>query len=185
MQEVQLKKELRKEMRVIRDQLDVDLKRQYDHWIRMVLRKLILEKNCKVVHAYLPMGSEIDISPLLKELLSMDVTVIAPKTLPNRKLENLVLHGLDQVEEGVYGTTHPSSGEIYDGPIDFIIIPGLAFDDDNYRLGYGGGYYDNFLMNHPESFKAGIYYPFQKVDNVPLEPHDQSLDIMIYNRHLL
>ena len=57
-----------------------------------------------------------------------------------------------------------------------IIVPGLAFDAQNYRLGYGGGYYDNFIVNHAQAKKIGIFYPFQKVEKVPVEAHDFPLD---------
>ena len=67
----------------------------------------------------------------------------------------------------------------FNGRYDLIIVPGLAFDNRNYRVGYGGGYYDNFLVMQPESFKVGIFYPFQKVDVVPVEPHDICLDTIL------
>ena len=56
----------------------------------------------------------------------------------------------------------------------------MSFDEYNYRLGYGAGYYDNFLVNHPNALKVGIFYPFQKVDKVPTEPHDVKLDEIFY-----
>ena len=128
------------------------------------------------------MGKEIDISPLLERLLAKGIRIITPKTLPKRKLENRVLTSLKDIEKGVFGTTHPAKANIYDGPFDLVIIPGLAFDNDLFRLGYGGGYYDNFLDSHPESFKLGIFYPFQEIHKVPTEPHDIKLDKILINR---
>ena len=61
-----------------------------------------------------------------------------------------------------------------------IITPGLAFDASNYRLGYGGGYYDSFMVNHPDAWKIGICYPFQKVPKVPIEEHDLQLDKILF-----
>ena len=94
-------------------------------------------------------------------------------------MENRVLHDLNEIERGVFGTTHPREADIYEGPYDIAIIPGLAFDVENYRLGYGGGYYDNFLINHPETFKIGVGYPFQLVNKVAREEHDLSMDLII------
>jgi 5,10-methenyltetrahydrofolate synthetase len=62
---------------------------------------------------------------------------------------------------------------------DFVVVPGLAFDRNRYRLGYGGGYYDNFLMTQPKAQKVGIFYPFQEVVQVPKEAHDVQLDEMV------
>ena len=59
-------------------------------------------------------------------------------------------------------------------------MPGLAFNDANFRLGYGGGYYDNFLLQYPLAYKLGICYPFQKVEQIPLEPHDVKLDDVLF-----
>ena len=122
------------------------------------------------------MGNEIDIKPLLEKLLSKNCTVVVPKTLKNRKLTHLILNSLDALEPGVYGTSHPENGIVFTGKIDLVIVPGLAFDEENYRLGYGGGYYDTFLAEYPTAFTVGVGYPFQKVKKVPKEAHDACLD---------
>lgn len=179
------KKQLRKEMLVKRAEIKDSFKQAYDLWICSQLEKLIEAKNYKTIHAYLPMGKEIDITPLLKNLLTKNITVIAPKTLPKRKLENRILTSLSAIEKGVFGTTHPANPKEYTGKIDLIIVPGLAFDSENYRLGYGGGYYDNFLINHPEAYKIGIFYPNQKVESVPTEAHDICLDEILINNNPL
>ena len=173
---VEQKKELRKLMLQERAKINLDWKKNYDKWICTEIEQHISSKNHKVVHAYLPMGKEIDISPLINKLIEKGITIVCPKTLPKRKLENRILTSLNDIEKGVFGTTHPSNPEIYNGKIDLIIVPGLAFDSKNYRLGYGGGYYDNFLINHPEAYKIGIFYPEQKVNNVPTETHDICLN---------
>jgi 5-formyltetrahydrofolate cyclo-ligase len=173
------KKSLRQEMLVKRLNMSATEKQQYDNWICDRLYNIIEQRNAKVIHAYLPMGKEIDITPLLFKLLKQGLKVVTPKTLPKRVLENRVLYDLEEVEKGVFGTTHPLKADIYEGPFDLAIVPGLAYDNENYRLGYGGGYYDNFLINHPETFKSGIFYPFQKVEKVPLESHDLQLDVIL------
>lgn len=178
---VELKKDLRKEMLKKRASINKSFKLQYDSWICDKIFELVLQKNYKNIHAYLPMGDEININPLLQKLLANNLTVISPKTLPNRKLENRVLTSLSDIEKGVYGTTHPSNPTEYLGDIDLIIIPGLSFDTNNYRLGYGGGYYDNFLNLYPNALKLGIFYPFQKIENVPKENHDVKLDEILVN----
>lgn len=173
------KKELRAKIRKQRDAVEVSFKLAYDTLICNELEKVITERNCKVVHAYIPMGSEIDIKPLLKKILEKEITVVTPKTLKNRKLEHLVLDSLDNLEAGVYGTSHPKNGIVFTEKNDLIIVPGLAFDNENYRLGYGGGYYDTFLSAHKNAFTIGIGYPFQKVTSVPKEMHDACLDTLI------
>jgi 5-formyltetrahydrofolate cyclo-ligase len=171
-----IKKELRKKMLTKRAEINETHKNKYDVWVCNELEKIIEANNYKTIHAYLPMGKEINITPFLESLLSKNITVVTPKTLPKRKLENRILSSLNDVEEGVFGTTHPSNPTEYKGAFDLIIIPGLAYDEHNYRLGYGGGYYDNFISNHPLAEKVGIFYPEQKVKKVPTEAHDVKLD---------
>lgn len=173
------KKLLRTRMLEMRGELKSSEKNKYDLWICDELEKLIIARGFKIVHAYIPFMAEINIVPLLQKMLDSNIKIICPKTLPKRKLENRELISLRELETGIMGTQHPIEPNIYEGHLDFIIVPGLAFDSENYRLGYGGGYYDNFLIGHPEAYKVGIFYPFQKVDKVPIEEHDFKLDYMI------
>ena len=143
------------------------------------LWSLIQERNVQVLHSFLPMGSEINILPLLEKALSADITVVAPETLPKRQLKHLVLTNINAIESGLFDTRFPTGGIEYKGPIDLILVPGLAFTASGQRLGYGGGYYDRFLSQHPNSYKVGIAFEFQLIDHLPVEPHDIRLDYII------
>jgi 5-formyltetrahydrofolate cyclo-ligase len=175
----QHKKDLRQQMLHLRDSMQPATKRELDKAIRARLATIIKERNAKIVHSYLPMGSEVNVFPLLAELLNSGITVISPKTLPKRQLQNLVLHSVAGIEQGMWGTIHPAGGEKYPGPIDLFIVPGLAFDNERYRLGYGAGYYDNHLVHHPDAYKVAVAYPFQLIEKVPVEEHDIRLDEVI------
>jgi len=166
-------------MQAQRAAMDIVAKARLDIAICTKLEQLIEIREAKVVHAYLPMGSEVDIFPLLEKLLTVGITIVAPKSLKGRKLKNLALHSLQQLEDGIFGTKHPDHDEEYTGPIDLFIIPGLAFDKLHYRLGYGVGYYDNFLSSQP-GYKIGVCYPFQLVEQLPAEDHDIPMDTVIY-----
>ncbi len=175
------KSALRQKMLAARAQIKASQKASYDASICHALQKIIEQHDYKRVHAYIPMAHEIDIAPLLQHLLHNNISVVCPKTLPKRALENRILQSLHDLETGIKGTQHPANAALYEGHYDLIIVPGLAFDLQNYRLGYGGGYYDNFLMAHPQAHKIGIFYPFQLVAAVPREAHDVCLDSIIAN----
>lgn len=175
------KKVLRSKMIAERAHLLPAAKSKYDQWICDALWAIIRERKCKNVHCYLPMEGEINISPLIDKMLEQQICVITPKTLKHRKLEHLILNDLSDVEDGIFGTRHPANSKEFDGQYDLIIVPGLAFDLQNNRLGYGGGYYDNFLISHPSAFKIAIAYPFQVLEEVPTESHDIVLDEVLYN----
>lgn len=173
------KREWRKKMLKHRFTLNPNDKNRYDGKVCELLKQIISANNYQVIHAYIPIAGEIDIAPLLEDLLAENKTVVCPKTLPKRRMENRILKSLSQLKTGIMGTRHPSDTEIYEGKFDLVIVPGLAYDSQNYRLGYGGAYYDTFLTEHPEARKMGVFYPFQQIEEVPLESHDEQLDEVI------
>lgn len=175
----QAKKQLRNTLLAQRNAFSQEEKRKSDAQIQNQLLDVINAQKARVVHTYLPMGSEVDLIPVIKELLHQGITVVCPKTLPKRELEHRVLHSLDELEAGLMGTFHPKEANVYEGTYDVIIVPGLAFDAQHYRLGYGGGYYDTFLGHHPKAVKVGAFYSFQKVAQVPIDAHDLPMDKVI------
>ncbi len=173
---MQEKKHIREKMLALRSALPLPEKRWLDHSICEKLRQLVEETGAHIIHTYLPMGNEVDIFPFIGAMLEKGLTVVAPKSLKGRRMENLVLHSLSELEAGIFGTSHPASGLVYEGGYDLFIVPGLAFDRHGNRIGYGAGYYDAFLGSQPGGHKLGICYPFQLLDELPSEPHDVRLD---------
>lgn len=174
-----MKSEIRKRMLDKRGRLASDEKVRLDKRLCETVEKLIEDKNCQVIHSYIPMAGEIDITELLNRLLAKGKTIICPKSLPKKEMQNLVLSSLDQLEDGRFGTKHPASGIEYSGEIDLYIVPGLAFDKRGYRVGYGSGYYDKYFSSNSKGYKVGICYKSQLVDNVPEESHDVPLDEIV------
>lgn len=177
---VQLKKDLRKKMLYERNNLDAAQKKIFDDLLNDKLIRFIQEKKPSVVHTYITMGSEINFRPAIEYMLQSGILVVAPQSLPNREMKNLILHSLEKLEGGIYNTSHPANSTEYTGKYDLIIVPGLAFDKQGSRLGYGAGYYDIFLEQQPDAYKIGLCYPFQLVENVPREEHDIPLDEILF-----
>lgn len=63
--------------------------------------------------------------------------------------------------------------------IDIFLLPLIAFDASGNRLGHGGGFYDKLLAHYPNAMKIGLAFEIQKVEAIPSEPHDVSLDMII------
>lgn len=155
------------------------LKEIADQNICKDLIAMIIERKVTVIHTYLPMKSEINVIPVIEWALGQGVTVVVSKTLRKRQMENLVLTDLKNMEPGIFGTYHPKEAKVYTGKYDLIIVAGLAFSEDLYRVGYGGGYYDTFLVDQEDAHKVGVAYASQMVDSVPVEAHDIQLDEII------
>ena len=80
-------------------------------------------------------------------------------------------------ERNNYGVMEPVCGDEGD-KFDIMIIPGLAFDNNLNRLGYGRGYYDNYLKSH-QTYKIGICFHEQLTNNLPYDKNDIKMDIVI------
>ena len=96
------------------------------------------------------------------------------------ELELRLYTGPEDMATGTYGIEEPVGETFTDyADIDFIAVPGVAFDRKGNRLGRGKGYYDRLLPRIPAAYKAGICFPFQIVEEVPAEAFDICMDIII------
>jgi 5-formyltetrahydrofolate cyclo-ligase len=78
-----------------------------------------------------------------------------------------------------FGILEPSGSEFNDrASIDLIIVPGIAFDQNNYRMGRGRGYYDK-LLETTKAVRMGVCFNFQYLENIPVEMHDLPMDLVI------
>ena len=148
------------------------------------LSDLIDLKKPKVLHSFIPFSTEVDISRFLNELPN-SIKLVTPKSLEKPKMAHYVTADLNRLTIGKYGIKEVDSTEIYEGTYDIILVPGLVFSADGYRVGYGGGYYDFFLAHHPEALKVGVGFPFQLAEKIPVEKHDVQLDKLILGSTLI
>ncbi len=127
-----------------------------------------------VIAGYWPMGTEIDIRPLLQALCVRGHALALPVT-PRRgqALRFRRWNWGEALEAGPFGTHQPGAGEFVTP--DFLLVPLLAFDRAGRRLGYGGGYYDRTLAALPRTVALGVAYAMQEVPEVPAGPDDVCL----------
>ena len=104
--------------------------------------------------------------------------------LPKVAGDTLTLHrymGEDSVSRGAFGIDEPTTPcfEEWD-KVDFVLVPGVAFDAAGNRLGRGGGYYDRLLSELPEAARRiGVCFPFQLVPSVDTQDHDVPMHKVI------
>lgn len=176
------KKELRKE---IKRRFAALAREEFSVKSAVVLEKLkaLPEWNkAGTIFAFISMKDEIDTEEILREILNSGKKLAVPRI----DGENLVFHLIESITEGLvpdcYGIPEPEASAPVAIPAgnDMMLIPGLAFDSRNNRLGRGKGFYDRYLASIPEAIsRIGICYDFQIVDAVPAEPHDKPLDMTI------
>ncbi len=176
---MQAKHLLRKELLAKRAQVSNIQQQQWDEDVLKRLQTLVMERKAQSVHTFIAMPGEVNTWSFIQWLLDERITVVCPKTLANRALEHRVLNSLQELETGKFGTQHPASSLVYTQQPDIIIVPGLAFDEQGFRMGYGAGYYDTFLAQYPKAYQVGVCYPFQYMQHIPTEPHDAKLNQVI------
>ena len=88
-------------------------------------------------------------------------------------------HGRSEMQLGDFNILEPNGEQLEDlSTLKLIVVPGVAFDEDMYRLGRGRGYYDRFL-SHTDAFRLGICFPFQRVTRVPRDAWDLPMNDII------
>ena len=184
MDEFDQKRELRKRMKTRRREVSPDERSAYS----AALCEHLLEREdvqlaigAKGIFAvYLASKDEIDLSLLIERLWAAGCRVVVPAWRDGTY--KLVAYSSEtELFAGPMGILEPApEGEgtatVAEGDVAVWIVPGLAFSRSGARLGYGGGWYDRFLAkSSPSSTSLGVAYPFQIVDDLPLEPHDLPL----------
>jgi len=156
---------------------------------RVIHKKIFIKKeflNAKRVMLYVSKGTgEVETGPIIKKALKMGKKVVLPVTLKRDEgIKPVYLRDSRSMEKGPYGIYEPKgpsnrkSAVLKD--IDLVIVPGVAFDRRNNRIGRGKGYYDNFLRRLPESRpKIGLGFRFQLLDKIPATKRDMPLTSVI------
>ena len=137
-------------------------------------------KAAKTIYGYLPYNQEVRTVPMLAKALADGKRVAVPKVY-GEEMKFLYLDDLTKVEKGYAGIPEP----IADGPVAnddtaLVLMPGLAFDPQGHRIGYGGGFYDKFLAAEPNHPTLALCYEFQMLPELHTEEHDIPVDTVLW-----
>ena len=105
--------------------------------------------------------------------------------VPKCKGKRMTFHRLtsfSQLKPGSFGIFEPEDTPEIHWEDGLMLMPGVAFDRDNHRLGYGGGYYDRYLAEHPGLFRIALALEFQLVEKVPVKPTDIQPHLVVTER---
>ncbi len=135
--------------------------------------------DAHVVMLFVGIKFEPDTRPLIDAAISAGKRVVLPR-VHEGDLVVLPYTGT-QFEISPFGVPEPALGApIEISTIDLVIVPGLAFDDNGFRVGYGGGFYDRFLPRlRPGVFSIGIGFVEQHADAIPRDEHDVALTSVV------
>ncbi len=184
------KRVLREAVVAARDALPPAWRAQASQAIAERIAALDSFARARVVFLTLPFRSEWDATLLARHALAASKVVAAPRVDPStRMLRPFRIDDLEHdVESGYRGIPEPrvSCPEIALDRVDWVLVPGLAFDAAERRLGYGGGYYDRLLPFAPQAApRVAGAFDAQIVDAVPSARHDIAIDCIVTERRML
>jgi 5-formyltetrahydrofolate cyclo-ligase len=179
-----MKHTLRQHFTQIRDSIPANEKIQMEQIIQNKILQMPEFQKAQNILLYASIKSEVSLRPI-KEFCIENKQLFLPeihgKTLKIRQVENL-----QSLQNGQFEipTPHPHSREITPAEIDICLIPGITFDLQGHRIGYGKGFYDRLLpqLNCP---KIGIAFDCQISEKIPTESHDHQLDMLITEKRTL
>ncbi|UDI78175.1 5-formyltetrahydrofolate cyclo-ligase [Staphylococcus taiwanensis] len=176
-----IKKDIRKNTLSKMKSFDKTKKVHADNWLKQQLFNDNWYKNSNRIGIVLSMPHEVDTYQIIKAALLDNKRMFVPNTNYESKDMNFKeiknLSCIEKDEKGIYFVNEDT--ETTD-QLDLIIVPGVAFREDCYRVGYGGGYYDRFL-SHSTAHTLSLIYDFQ-LTQFDIENHDQPVDkLIIYN----
>ena len=137
-------------------------------------------RSARTIYGYLPYNQEVRTVPMLEQAIKDGKRVAVPKVFGD-EMKFIYLDDFSRVEKGYAGIPEPvDDGPVADDPTALVLMPGLAFDAQGHRIGYGGGFYDKFLANEPNHPTLALCYAFQMVESLPTEEYDIPVDCVLW-----
>ena len=165
-----------------------ELRKEYIATIKMNLRNQLDNIDVKEadgtfvkakhILAYADYNHEVMTRYIIEEAWKAGKEVAVPKVV-GKDMVFYRLTDFSQLEPGYFGIPEPVRGEIVKWEDALMVMPGVAFDPENNRVGYGGGFYDRFLEKHPDITRLAVAFDFQILDLVPTEPTDICPQIIV------
>ena len=137
-------------------------------------------KAAKTIYGYLPYNQEVRTVPMLARALAEGKKVAVPKVYGD-EMKFIYLDDLTQVAKGYAGIPEPIADEpVARDETALVLMPGLAFDREGHRIGYGGGFYDKFLAREPHHPTLALCYDFQMQEHLETQEFDIPVDTVLW-----
>ena len=172
------KQEIRKEIKSLVRKLSAEQRRSEAERLLQLFADEPHFQSAQRVLIYNPLPDEIDVLPILHKYKTQK-QFFMPVVADDNTLK--ILPYTDEQKIGAYGIGEPVGTEFIDiSTIDLVIVPGVGFTADGYRLGRGKGYYDR-LLSGAKTYKIGVCYTCQIEPGIveTVEPHDVKMDKML------
>ena len=150
-----------------------------------LLKRLNLKRNINI-GGYYPINSEIGCLDILEKLEKNNFKISLPVTKKNNDMDFYEWSFRESLKVSYQGIPEPNTKKkVFP---DVLIIPLVGFDNNKFRLGYGGGFYDRYiakLLNFQKVLKVGFAFSFQEVKKIPINKYDKKLDFILTNKGIV
>lgn len=137
-------------------------------------------QQAKTIYGYLPYNQEVRTVPMLERALADGKRVAVPKVYGDQ-MRFIYMTDLSEVACGYANIPEPIADEpVAEDPTALVLMPGLAFDREGHRIGYGGGFYDKFLEAEPNHPTVALCYDFQMLPYLQTQEHDIPVDCVLW-----
>lgn len=165
-------------MRAVRDSIGEAERGAASRTIEHILTGDDIWRRAQSVFIYYSIGSEVATHGMIESALKDGKAVYLPRCAAQGEMHAIRIYSLSDMRRGMYSIPEPIGTDELQGAPDLSIVPGLAFDRQGGRIGYGGGYYDRFLSN-VNTTAAALAYADQVIERVPVEAHDTAVNYII------
>ncbi len=180
------KRALRREILARRDALPPGERAERSRLIAERLLELPELVDAHTVLAFSSFGSEVDTEPIVDALIGRGIRLMLPR-IDDGEIAAVTFRPGDEVAVTGFGALEPSAGEVVaDTELDLLVTPGVAFDRQGFRVGYGGGYYDRlFRRTRPDATRVAVAFAMQVVAEVPHGYADLPVDGVVTESELI
>lgn len=184
--EIRSKKDIRAEVKRHRREASADDIRANSERICDTFLALPEYRDAQAVFAYMDCKNEVQTKKVIEQCWKDGKTIAVPKVF-GEIMKYYVITSYDDLEDGYFGIREPKHEQCEEivSEDGLMILPGVAFDEQRHRVGYGGGFYDRYLEAHPQMKKIAFAFEFQMFDEIPSEVFDRQPERIITERRLL
>jgi 5-formyltetrahydrofolate cyclo-ligase len=146
-------------------------------------------QRSKSIGAYYPTGSEVKTFDIIKHSIDNKKEIGLPRVIDSTKIEffKIIEDSFEKIKitKGKYGIFENSMSTTSIDQMDLLIIPGIAFDSQGNRIGYGKGYYDRFLSSRKAKYVIGLAFEAQVINEITSNDYDIPVNIIITEKRTI
>ena len=175
------KKALRKQIRDLKRAMTQEQIQKKSFALKNLFCACKQYNEAKTIYGYLPYNQEVRTVPILEQAIADGKRVAVPKVYGD-EMRFIYLDDLTAVAESDMGIPEPVCDDpVANDPTALVLMPGVAFDKEGHRIGYGGGFYDKFLAAEPNHPTVALCYDFQVLPKLETEEFDIPVDLVIWD----